>query len=136
VRHGVRVVAVSYFLPIPNPMLYLSCGIAGMPLLVFVLGDVIGTLLWTGLLVGLGWGLGKSAVDVVDQLDRYELGLTAVVVAVLIVLSLVRKRRGSQQGHGRDQQQRDEHQTGEAEPQPAHVDPAGPAALGPQQRRE
>ncbi len=95
VRHGVRTVAAAYFLPIPNPFLYLSCGIAGMPLLVFVIGDALGTLLWTGLLVGLGWGLGKDAVDVVDQVDHYELRITIAVVIGLVVLSLVRRRRAT-----------------------------------------
>jgi membrane-associated protein len=94
-RHGVRTVAAAYFLPIPNPFLYLSCGIAGMPLLVFVIGDAIGTLLWTGLLVGLGWGLGKDAVDVVDQVDHYELRITVAIVVGLVVLSLVRRRRAT-----------------------------------------
>jgi len=53
-RHGVLALAAAYFLPVPNALLYLSCGTAGMPLLIFVIGDAIGTLLWTGLLVALG----------------------------------------------------------------------------------
>jgi membrane protein DedA with SNARE-associated domain len=95
VRHGVRTVAAAYFLPIPNPFLYLSCGTAGMPLLVFVIGDAIGTLLWTGLLISLGWGLGTSAVEVVDQINHYELRITIAVVIGLVVVSQVRRRRAT-----------------------------------------
>jgi membrane protein DedA with SNARE-associated domain len=84
--------------PIPNPVLYLSCGTAGIPLLVFVIGDVIGALLWSGLLIGLSWGLGKDAVDVVDQSDHYELRLTVAVVIGLVVLSIVRRRRATAAG--------------------------------------
>lgn len=102
-RHGVRTVAVSYFLPIPNPVLYLSCGVTGMPLLVFVLGDALGTLLWTALLVAIGWGIGRSGVDVVNQVDHYELRLTIAVVLGFLVLKVVRRRqpRGGYRAEGR-----------------------------------
>jgi membrane protein DedA with SNARE-associated domain len=98
VRHGVRTVAAAYFLPIPNPFLYLSCGIAGMPLVAFVIGDVIGPLLWSGLLIGLGWGLGNDAVSVVDQIDHDELLLTIAVVVGLVVVNVVRRRRATAAG--------------------------------------
>jgi membrane protein DedA with SNARE-associated domain len=92
-RHGARTVAVAYFLPVPNPLLYLSCGTAGMPLVVFLLGDVLGTLLWTGLLVGIGWGVGRDGVDVVNAINHYELLITAAIVAVLIAVRVRRRRR-------------------------------------------
>jgi membrane protein DedA with SNARE-associated domain len=92
-RHGVRTVAVAYFLPVPNPLLYLSCGTAGMPLVVFLLGDVLGTLLWTGLLVGIGWGVGRDGVRVVNAINHDELLITAAVIVVLIGVRLARRRR-------------------------------------------
>ena len=93
-RHGLGTLSVSYFLPVPNPLVYLSCGTAGMPLAVFLIGDAIGTLLWTGLLVGLGWQIGKQAVDVVNAVNHYELLITIALVAVLVALNVARQRRG------------------------------------------
>lgn len=94
-RFGVWAVAVAYFLPVPNPLLYLACGTAGMPLALFVVGDAIGTLLWTGLMVGLGWGLGAAAVDVVDGINRYSLWATVALVVGIVGVRLVRRRRGA-----------------------------------------
>ena len=93
-RHGIGTLAAVYFLPVPNVLVYLSCGTAGMPLLTFVIGDAIGTLLWTGLLVGIGWSAGQRGVSVVDGIQHYGLALSLAVVAVLIALNLLRRRRG------------------------------------------
>jgi membrane-associated protein len=92
-RHGVRTVAAAYFLPVPNALVFLSCGTAGMPLVVFVLGDAIGTLLWTGLLVGIGWVVGRQGVSVVNAIDHYELIITVVVIVALVAWRLWARRR-------------------------------------------
>ena len=97
-RHGVRTVALAYFLPVPNPLLYLSCGTAGMPLVVFLIGDVIGTLLWSGLLVALGWRIGRHAVDVVNAVNHYELIISSAVVVIAVAVRVVRRRH--QPGRG------------------------------------
>lgn len=94
-RHGVRTVAAAYFLPVPNAVLYLSCGTAGMPLVLFVLGDVIGTLAWTGLLVAVGWRVGQQGVSIVNAVDRYELWLTLLIVFVVLAVTAHRHRRRS-----------------------------------------
>ena len=92
-RHGIRTVALAYFLPVPNALVYLSCGTAGMSLTVFVVGDAIGTLLWSGLLVALGWGIGRHAVSLVNTVNQYELIVTAAIVAVAVAVRLVRRRQ-------------------------------------------
>jgi membrane protein DedA with SNARE-associated domain len=92
-RHGVRTVAAAYFLPVPNALLFLSCGTTGMSLVVFVLGDVIGTLLWTGLLVGIGWEVGRGGVRVVNAINHYELLITIAVIIVLVAGRLRAHRR-------------------------------------------
>ena len=52
----------------------------------FLVLDVIGTVLWTGLLATLGYELGRRAVDVTDAIGRYSLWATlALVVAVIAV---------------------------------------------------
>ena len=98
-RHGIGTLTVSYFLPVPNPLVYLSCGTAGMSLAVFLIGDAIGTLLWTGLLVGLGWQIGKQAIDVINAINHYELLITIGLVVVIVVLNIARQRRRGRKPH-------------------------------------
>src|SRR5436305_1151124 len=43
-RRGFWALVVAYYLPFPNALVYLTCGLSEMPLLTFVVGDVIGTL--------------------------------------------------------------------------------------------
>lgn len=84
-RRGIFALIAVYFLPIPNFFVYLLCGSSGMPLRLFLVGDGIGTLLWTGLLSGLGWSAGKSAISVVDAINHYAL----IITIALVVLSMV-----------------------------------------------
>jgi membrane protein DedA with SNARE-associated domain len=89
-RRGVLVLSVAYFLPLPNPATYLLCGASGMGLTAFVLGDVVGTLLWTGALAALGWAFGHPVLRFLDAFDHYALVATVAVVVVMVV---VRRRR-------------------------------------------
>jgi membrane-associated protein len=94
-RRGVPVLAVAYFLPLPNPATYLLCGASGMSLALFVLGDIVGTVLWTSVLTALGWAVGRPALQVVHTLNHYAVGITAVGVVVAIAVHR-RRRRSSQ----------------------------------------
>jgi membrane-associated protein len=91
-RHGPLAPAAAYFLPVPNALLYLSCGTAGMSLLTFAIGDAIGTLLWTGLLVGIGWSAGRHGVRIVDGIQHYEVLTLVVIVIGAVLLQLLRRR--------------------------------------------
>jgi membrane protein DedA with SNARE-associated domain len=84
-RHGVWTLVVAYFLPVPNAAVYAFCGASGMSLGTFVLGDALGTLLWTGLLAALGWSVGKPALDVVNAINHYSLVVTAALVVAFVV---------------------------------------------------
>jgi membrane-associated protein len=92
-RRGVWALAIAYYLPLPNIVIYVTCGISGMPLWTFVLGDVVGTLLWEALLVGLGWAIGHPAVHVVNEIGRYSLVVTVALIVILIALGARRSRR-------------------------------------------
>lgn len=94
-RRGVLVLAVAYFLPLPNPATYLLCGASGMPLAVFVLGDVLGTLLWTSVMAALGWAVGRPALDLLDAVDHYALAVTVAVVVLVAVVRRTRSGRGA-----------------------------------------
>jgi membrane-associated protein len=96
-RGGVWTLAVGYYLPIPNNIIFLSCGTSGMPLWTFLLGDLIGLMLWEALLVGLGWAIGHPAVHVVDAIGRYSLRITIGLVVILIAVAVIRGRRRTRQ---------------------------------------
>jgi membrane-associated protein len=94
-RRGIFALAVAYYLPFPNVIIYVTCGVSGMSLGMFVLGDIIGTLLWEALLIGLGWAIGHRAVHIVNQVDHYALIVTIALVVGLIALSVRRGRRAA-----------------------------------------
>ena len=54
-----------------------------MRLRTFLLLDLIGSLLWIALCVGLGYAIGQSAVDVAKAVWRYALYVTIGLVAVI-----------------------------------------------------
>src|SRR5215467_4046874 len=56
-------VVVSSFLPIPRAIIFVVAGWAGMKLVTFLILDLIGALMWAGMLAGLGYTLGHYAVD-------------------------------------------------------------------------
>jgi membrane-associated protein len=85
-------VIISPFLPIPSAIIYAVAGWAGMRLLTFLILDIIGTLLWAGLLAGLGYALGHHAVVVAQAISHYGLWISIGLI-VLIVVFQIRSQR-------------------------------------------
>ena len=85
-------VVLSPFLPIPNALVYAVAGWTGMSWLTFLVLDVIGSLMWAGLLTGLGYALGQHAVDVAQEISKYGLWFSIAIV-VLVVASQMRGSR-------------------------------------------
>ena len=85
-------VLASSFLPIPRAIIFVLAGWAGMRLVTFLILDVIGVLLWAGLLAGLGYTLGHHAVVAAKTISHYSLWITIGIV-VLSVLAIVRSQR-------------------------------------------
>jgi membrane-associated protein len=85
-------VLVSSFLPIPRAVIYVVAGWAGMRLVTFLILDLIGALLWVGLLAGLGYTLGHHAVIAATAISHYSWWFTIGIVA-LSVLFIVRSQR-------------------------------------------
>jgi membrane-associated protein len=67
-------------------------GWAGMRLVTFLILDAIGTLLWAGLLAGLGYELGHHAVVVAQAISHYGLWISIGLI-VVIVFFQVRSQR-------------------------------------------
>ncbi len=85
-------VVLSPFLPIPNAIIFVIAGWAGMRLVTFIILDLIGSLLWAGMLVGLGYELGHHAVVVAQTVSHYGLWISIALIAVIVVAQ-VRSQR-------------------------------------------
>ncbi len=83
-RWGPWAVALAYYLPIPNVLIYLAAGESGMSLVQFVVLDLLGTALGIIPLILLGFVIGQSAVHVAELITHYA-GISTVVLVVLIV---------------------------------------------------
>jgi membrane-associated protein len=89
-RYGVVAVALEYYLPVPTSLIQLLAGSSDMPLATFLLADLVGTLLWFGPLVGLGYALGRPAVRVAGEITHYSLLATLGLVGLLVALGIAR----------------------------------------------
>jgi membrane-associated protein len=86
-------VIISPFLPIPNAIIYVIAGWSGMRLVTFLILDAIGSLLWAGLLAGLGYALGHHAVVVAQSISHYGLWISIALVVVIVVFQVRSQRR-------------------------------------------
>lgn len=86
-------VLVSSFLPIPRAIIFVIVGWAGMRLVTFLALDLIGVLLWAGMLAGLGYALGHNAVVAAKTVSHYSLWFTIGLVALSVLLTVRSQRR-------------------------------------------
>jgi membrane-associated protein len=92
-RWGGLAVVLGYLLPVPNVLIYAAVGWTGMRLGVFLALDVLGALLWVGLLVALGYAIGQRAIDVAHAVSHYALAVTLGIVVVVIARQVWLARR-------------------------------------------
>ena len=85
-------VIVAPFLPIPSAIIFVVVGWAGMRLVTFIILDAIGTLLWAGMLAGLGYALGHHAVVVAQTISHYGLWISIGLIVVIMFFQ-VRSQR-------------------------------------------
>lgn len=85
-------IVLAPFLPLPSAIIYVVAGWSGMNLIVFIILDMIGSLMWAGMLAGLGYELGHHAVVIAQTVSRYGLWFSLAIVA-LIVVGQVRRAR-------------------------------------------
>jgi len=92
-RFGALAVVLANVLPVPSVLIYAAVGDGGMRLRTFLFLDLLGTLLWTGLMATLGYEIGHKAVDVVDAIDAYALKATLVLLVVVFAYQYLKARR-------------------------------------------
>ncbi|OLM01504.1 hypothetical protein Ae406Ps2_1504c [Pseudonocardia sp. Ae406_Ps2] len=92
-RWAMPIAVVASALPgIPAAAVFAVAGLGKMRLWTFLLFDAIGAALITGLVAGLGFGLGQHAVDVVLAIDKYALWISLALV-VLVSVQAGRKQK-------------------------------------------
>jgi membrane protein DedA with SNARE-associated domain len=88
-----RAAVVLAVLPgVPTAVIYAMAGWARMRLTTFLLLDLAGAFLMTGLVAGVGYGLGQHAVDLVLLVDRFASVVSLTLIAVAAVMPLVKRR--------------------------------------------
>jgi len=88
-----RAAVVLAVLPgVPTAVVYAMAGWARMRLATFLLLDLAGALLMTGLVAGLGYGLGQRAVDLVLLIDEYASAVSLTMITLAAVIPLIKQR--------------------------------------------
>ena len=89
----VRLAVVIAILPgIPTAVVYAAAGWARMRLATFLLLDLVGAVLMTALVAGLGYRLGERAIDVVLTIDRYASAVSLVMITVALLIPVIKRR--------------------------------------------
>jgi membrane-associated protein len=83
---------LSPFIPF-GVIIYIIAGWTGMRWVTFLILDLIGNLIWTGLLVGLGYALGQHAVNVAKEISHYGLYVTIALIVVVVFIQIRSQRR-------------------------------------------
>lgn len=87
-----KVLVVAAGLPgIPGAIVFALAGWTRMRLATFMILNTIGALVMTGVLAGIGYALGQSAVDVVLMIDKYALAVSLSVIVGIALLPVIKK---------------------------------------------
>jgi membrane protein DedA with SNARE-associated domain len=88
----VRAAVVLAMLPgVPTAVVFALAGWSGLRVSTFLLLDAVGALAVTGLVAGLGHGLGQHAVDVVLLVDSYASAVSLTLLGVTLALPLAKR---------------------------------------------
>ncbi len=95
-KHGKWVILIGRFLPVVRHIISIPAGIARMPLRTFFLQTFIGSTIWGGFLILLGYQLGDNWEAVATKFKRIDLVIGVCIVLGLLALGIrfiVRRRR-------------------------------------------
>jgi membrane protein DedA with SNARE-associated domain len=85
-------IMLSPFIPF-GFILYVIAGWAGMSFVTFLILDLIANLIWSGLLVGLGYALGHHGVVIAQTISHYGLYVTIGLVVVVVFFQIRNQRQ-------------------------------------------
>lgn len=93
-RHPWRaslLVRFAYGLRLPLPI---ACGVARVPILLYVVGSAVSSIVWSLAFSLLGWGLGRTTQTLLGHVRRWEPFIgAAVILAMVVGFIIVRRRR-------------------------------------------
>jgi membrane-associated protein len=99
-RWGAWTIVAAPFLPVPTVLFYLAAGETRMPFALFLAADFLGTMLWIGLHVSLGYFLGERARAVADAISHYGLWFTFGLIGLVLVISFRNAWRAARAAEG------------------------------------
>jgi membrane protein DedA with SNARE-associated domain len=99
---------------IPSALVYALAGTMGMRLVTFLVLNLLGSAAITGLVAGLGYGLGQHAVDVVLLIDEYALWVSLAIIFVIAMTPTFKAVRASQREE-KERKRRAAHTAGSGE---------------------
>ena len=95
-KHGKATIFIGRLLPVVRHFISIPAGIARMPLRSFFLQTFLGSTLWGGFLIFLGYELGDHWETVAKQIKHVDLLVGGVIILALLALAIrfvVRRRR-------------------------------------------
>jgi len=98
-RWGGTAVLLGRCVPMVRSFISIPAGIAGMPLWKFSLYTLIGSAVWNGIWVGLGFGFGPAIRPILEEwsglISNLALGIIAVLFLWFILVRLVKRARAA-----------------------------------------
>ena len=95
-KHGKATIFVGRLLPVVRHFISIPAGIARMPLRSFLLQTFLGSTLWGGFLIVLGYELGANWETVAKKIKHVDLLVGGIIILGLLALAIrfvVRRRR-------------------------------------------
>jgi membrane protein DedA with SNARE-associated domain len=95
-RHGNKTILIGRFLPVIRHIISVPAGIARMPLPGFFLQTFLGSTIWGGVLILLGYYVGANWKVFSNELKHVDHIIAAILVLALVALGIrfvVRRRR-------------------------------------------
>jgi len=95
-KHGKKTILIARFVPVIRHVISVPAGIARMPLRAFFLQTFLGSTIWGGTLILLGYYVGANWERFANPLKRVDLLIGVILVLALVALGIrfvVRRRR-------------------------------------------
>lgn len=95
-KHGGKTIFIGRFLPVVRHLISIPAGIARMPLPNFLTLTFLGSTIWGGGLMVLGYQLGANWESVAQKAKRFDLliaGLIVIAILAVAVRFMLRRRR-------------------------------------------
>jgi membrane protein DedA with SNARE-associated domain len=100
-KHGQKTIFIARFVPVIRHVISVPAGIARMPLRAFFLQTFLGSTIWGGALICLGYYVGANWETFAKTLKRVDLLIGGILVLALVAFAIrfvVRRRRERPQG--------------------------------------